>query len=297
MQNPMTPGEIVEIDRRAEARPVVSALGRIEQEAQREATPPPDEDRLRLAMIDFGMTARLSDSLRESVVTLLLDLADNRGDAVAETLIELGQPLPDFDRDAYMREVASLIARNYDLAIGEVHAGRVLYEAINISYQQGLRLPAELTLLAKALFNLDAVSRALDPTASPISAIREYGNRIIDERAKRELSPRRLFQIASATSDLLGQLPHRLDVITQRLAANDFGLKLDAPQLNTLLKALQKIANRIFSGLVLTGLLIASAMLLPHRRDLGTTGFVIAAIIGVYMVVSILYNDHRRRGG
>jgi predicted unusual protein kinase regulating ubiquinone biosynthesis (AarF/ABC1/UbiB family) len=297
LQNPMTPGEIAASDRRTERRPAVSALGRIEQEAQRDAAPPPDEERVRLALIDFGMTARLPDALRESVVTLLLDLADNRGDAVAETMIQLGEALPEFDHDPYTREVAALIARNYDLAVGEVHAGTVLYEAINISYEHGLRLPAELTLLAKALFNLDAVSRALDPTASPIGAIREYGNRIIDERAKRELSPRRLFQIASATSDLLGQLPRRLDVITQRLAANDFGLKMDPPQLDTLLKAFQKIANRIFSGLVLTGLLIASAMLLPYQRSLGLTGFLIAALLGVYMVVSILVSDHRRRGG
>jgi hypothetical protein len=59
--------------------------------------------------------------------------------------------------------------------------------------------------------------------------------------------------------------------------------------------AMQKIANRIFSGLVLTGLLVASAMLLPHRRQLGTIGFVIAAVVGIYMVLSILISDRRRR--
>lgn len=295
MRNPMTPGEIAASDRRAAKRPPTTPLSRIEHEAQDQATPPPEDDDVRLALIDFGMTARLPDALREAVVNLLLDLADNRGDHVAETMIEIGQPVETFDRTGYTREIAALVARNFDLAIGEVRAGIVLYETINISYQHGLRLPAELTLLAKALFNLDAVSRALDPSASPIDAIREYGNRIIDERAKRELSPRRLFQIASATSDLLGQLPHRLDVITQRIAANDFAFKIDAPQLGILLQGMQKIANRIFSGLVLTGLLIASAMLLPHRPALGSTGFVIAGVIGVWMVVTILISDRRNR--
>ncbi len=61
------------------------------------------------------------------------------------------------------------------------------------------------------------------------------------------------------------------------------------------MKAMQKIANRIFSGLVLAGLLIASAMLLPHRRALGTWGFIIAAAIGVLMVISIWMTDDRRR--
>lgn len=295
MRNPMTPGEIAANDRRGVQRPAVSPLSRMEQQAQAQAEAP--EGDLRLALIDFGMTARLSDSLREAIVRLLLDLSDNRGDSVAETLIEVGQPIDPFDRPGYLRDVSALVARNYDQSVGDIQAGIVLYEVINISYQHGLRLPAELTLLAKALFNLDAITRALDPTTTPMEAIREYGNRIIDERAKRELSPRRLFQIASATSDLLGELPHRLDVITQRMAANDFGVKLDLPQLGMLLEGMQKIANRIFTGLVLTGLLIASAMLLPHQRSLGTAGFIIAAALGVYMVVTILMTDRRKRRG
>jgi len=58
---------------------------------------------------------------------------------------------------------------------------------------------------------------------------------------------------------------------------------------------MQKIANRIFSGLVITGLLIASAMLLPHRRSLGTWGFIISAAMGVFMVGSILLTDRAQK--
>ena len=45
---------------------------------------------VKLALIDFGMTARLSTTLKEHVVRLLLDLADNRGDDAADTMIEIG---------------------------------------------------------------------------------------------------------------------------------------------------------------------------------------------------------------
>jgi hypothetical protein len=54
------------------------------------------------------------------------------------------------------------------------------------------------------------------------------------------------------------------------------------------------VANRIFSGLVLAGLLVASAMLLPYWRTLGTAGFVIAALVALYMVGSILVSDRAR---
>jgi hypothetical protein len=86
-------------------------------------------------------------------------------------------------------------------------------------------------------------------------------------------------------------LPHRMDLITQRLAANEFETRVDVPQLARLLEGMQKVANRVFSGLVLAGLLVASAMLLPYRRSLGTAGFILAAAIGFWMLLSIILSD------
>jgi ubiquinone biosynthesis protein len=290
-ENPPTPSEVKASDRREVQRPAVTPLSRIENEAQRNAAPQPPGIDVKLALIDFGMTARLPVSLKEHIVRLLLDLADNRGDDAAETMIEVGTELPGFDREAYVREIAGLMARNYNLTIGELDTGKVLYELINISYQRRLRLPAELTLLAKTLFNLDTVTTSIDATYSPVPTIREFGNQIVAERARRDLNPRRLYQLATEGSDLLMALPHRLDLITSRMASNEFETKIDIPQLSLMIEALQKVANRVFSGLVLAGLLVASAMLLPYGRTLGLAGFILAGVIGVWMVLAILWTD------
>jgi ubiquinone biosynthesis protein len=186
------------------------------------------------------------------------------------------------------------MARNYNLSLAELDTGKVLYELINTSYQRGLRLPAELTLLAKALFNLDSVTRSIDPTFSPIPTIREFGNQIVADRAKQDLNPRRLYQLATEGNDFLMALPHRLDLITERMAANEFETKIEVPQITLMMEALQKVANRVFSGLVLAGLLVASAMLMQYRRALGTAGFVFAGVIGAWMVLSILWSDREK---
>jgi predicted unusual protein kinase regulating ubiquinone biosynthesis (AarF/ABC1/UbiB family) len=293
-ENPRTPSDIVANERRAEERETVTPLAKLEQVAQREAAPAAPEEEPRLALIDFGMTARLAPPMRDRIVRLLFDLAENHGDDAGETLIEIGQPIPDFDRTGFIREIASLITQNHERSIGDMHAGRVLYDAIAIAYQRGLKLPAELTLLAKTLFSLDAITRALDPAYNPTEAIRSYTSEIINDRAKRELSPARFARAIAQTSELMNALPHRLDLITQHMAANDFALKIDAPQMSTVLNGMQKIANRIFTGLVLTGLLIASGLLINQRPRLGTTGFLLAGGIALYMVVSILVSDRRR---
>jgi ubiquinone biosynthesis protein len=290
--NPQTPAEQKASNRRSKVRSAVSPIQRMEQQAQADAKVSSDVD-VKLALIDFGMTARLSTKMREQIVQLLLALADNHGDAAADVLAEIGDPMPEFDRAVYTREVAALIARNYDLSIGEIEAGRVLYEVINISYRQGLRLPAELTLLAKALFNLDGVTRALDPLFSPMQAIRDYANQLVAERAKKDLSPRRLFQMVTQGGDFLATLPHRLDVITQRLASGELATKVEVPQVISLLNGLQKVANRIFTGLVLAAIVIASANLYPYQRSLGMAGFILAGVLGLYMVATILLSDRK----
>ncbi|HUQ47651.1 MAG TPA: AarF/UbiB family protein, partial [Gemmatimonadaceae bacterium] len=173
-ENPLTPAEAAAMNRREEERKAATPLIRSEGEAMRAASDLAHPDDPKLAMIDFGMTAHLTESMRNQVVRLLLAMANNQGDIAADVLIEIGQHLPDFDRNAYSREVAGLIAKHADETVGDTPAGLVLYETIGVAYREGLKLPAELTLLAKALFNLDAVTRSLDPNFNPSESIREY---------------------------------------------------------------------------------------------------------------------------
>jgi predicted unusual protein kinase regulating ubiquinone biosynthesis (AarF/ABC1/UbiB family) len=255
--NPETPSELNARDRRSEPRDAATPLAQVEQDARLESAPAAPRDEPRLALIDFGM---------------------------AET----------FDRQAYVRETAALVAHHHDRMVGDLQAGTVLFRLIGIAFARGLKLPSELTLLAKALFSLDAVTRALDPTYDPNAAIQSYASEIMESRARRDLSPRRLLETATQTTELARELPRRIDLLTQRLAANEFGMRIDSPQLARLVEGTQKIANRVFSGLVLAALLIASAMLLPRSPRLGTTGFTVAAIIAVYMVATILISDRRK---
>ena len=293
--NPLTPAELAADNRREAGREGATPLAQLEVEAQAEAADIPVDMDVRIALVDFGMTARLSVNMRDRCTRLLMALGEDRGDDVAATLIEMGDTTPDFDRAGYTREIASLVSRTIELTAEEVATGRVLFDVIDVSFGHGLRLPAEMMLVAKALFNLDSVTRALDPAFTPLDAIRAYTNEIAMSRARRDLSPSRLYQVAIESGELLAALPHRLDQITARLANNDLSTHVDVPQMPALIEALQKVANRIFSGLVLAGLVVASAMLLPYWRGLGLAGFLIATMIALYMVLTIIVSDHTSR--
>jgi len=298
-ENPRTPAELKAADRRIEEREARTPLLKTEVLAMREAKGPADPEDPKLAMVDFGMTSHLTKRVRDNIVRMLLAMADNQGDEAAEVLIQMGDPIESFDRDKYVRDISALIAQYADQTVSDTPAGLVLYEMISIGYRAGLRLPSDLTLLAKALFNLDAVTRSLDPAFNPSETIREYAGEIANQRARQELSPHRLFEIASSTSDLLQALPRRLDTITERMSRNDFAFRIDAPQLPALLQGMEKIANRILVGLIIAGLLIASGQMLPYWRTLGLAGIVLATGIAVYVLITVLVTDRRseKKGG
>jgi predicted unusual protein kinase regulating ubiquinone biosynthesis (AarF/ABC1/UbiB family) len=232
--------------------------------------------------------------MRDNVVRLLMSMADNQGDEAAQVLIDIGDPTENFDRAGYVRQISGLIAQHADQTVADTPAGLVLYEMISIGYRSGLRLPSELTLLAKALFNLDAVTRALDPSFNPSETIREYAGEIANQRARQDLSPQRIFEIASSSSDLLQALPRRLDTITERMSRNDFAFRIDTPQLPELLEGMQKIANRVLVGLIIAGLLVSSGLLLRYYPTLGLMGLILAGGIGLYVMITALATDRKR---
>ncbi|HEY8165919.1 MAG TPA: AarF/UbiB family protein, partial [Gemmatimonadaceae bacterium] len=141
-ENPRTPAEEKAEDRREEERPAVTPLSRTEVEAQREAPSAPDPAEAKLAMIDFGMTAHLSNRMRDKVVQLILAMAENQGDEAAEIMISIGEPLEGFDRQGYARDVAGVVAQHADQTVTDKPAGLLLYDMISIGYRCGLRFPA-----------------------------------------------------------------------------------------------------------------------------------------------------------
>ncbi len=271
-----------------------SALATEEIQSVAAATPMPLNVDVRLGMIDFGMTARLSPTMRDLCLRMLLGLADERGNEVAEAFEEMGETLPDFDRGKYLRDISSIVSQNYNLSIGDMNTGNVLNEMISASFNAGLRLPAELTLLAKAMVHLDSVTGSLDPSFDPMETVRSYMQEVAQDRMKSQFNSRQLFRVLSQSAALLTALPQRLDLITARLANNELQARVDIPQVDHLLEGTQKVANRVFTGLVLAGLLVSSGMLLEYQPMLGTAGFLIAGGLALYMVVSIMWNDRKQ---
>jgi predicted unusual protein kinase regulating ubiquinone biosynthesis (AarF/ABC1/UbiB family) len=253
----------------------------------------------RLALLDLGMVARVTPRMQDHLLQLVLAVSEGRADDAVSVTIKLGEVRPDFDERTFARSVSSLVAENRDASLRDLHAGTIVLDVTRLAAGSGLRLPPELTMLGKALLNLDEVARVLNPEFNPNAAIQRHASRILQRRLLASVSPANMMGAALEVKELLEQLPARVNKILGRLADEDVRVTLDGIDQKALVAGLQKVANRITLGLVLAALVIGAAMLMqvetPFRLfgypGLAIVLFLIAAAGGVALIVTILFGD------
>jgi ubiquinone biosynthesis protein len=257
----------------------------------------------RLALVDLGMVARISPDLQECLLRMLLAVSEGRGREVAEILIGMGETLPTFEETSFVAAVADLVARNQDANVSEMQSGRIVVELTQLAGDNGLRPPPALTLLGKALLNLDQVGRVLDPDFQPANAIQQHAAKIMRDHVFKSASQANLFSTMLDTKELVEKLPNRMNRIMEALSNNDFKINVDAIDEEALIGGIEKIANRVTMGVILAAMIIGAAMLMRVETEHEILGypalailfFLIAALGGITLMLTMLISDRRRR--
>jgi ubiquinone biosynthesis protein len=257
----------------------------------------------RLALIDLGMVAHLDAQTQERLVKLLLALSEGHGAQVAELAEELGLPLPGFDRRMLRRTTVEMVARHQSRQLGDVGAGTVLAELMRICADAKLRPPPELSMVGKALLNLDEVARTLDPDFDPQAALQRYATELFEEQAWRSASGGSVMRTALETKEFVEQLPRRANRLLDALADGELTIKVDAIDEEELLRDIEKVGNRLTTGLILAAIVVGAAMTMRVETDSTILGypsisivfFVVAALGGLVLITSTLIGDRRRR--
>lgn len=252
----------------------------------------------RLALLDLGMIATVPPRVQQQVVKLLLAISDGDGEEAAQVLAEMGHPLPDHDPAAFRDEVTHLVSEAV-LAGSDLQAGTVLMELSRLSGAHGLRPPAEMSMIGKALLNLDQATRHLDPTFAPAEAIRDNVSDIFQSQIK--VSPGGLLAAAIEAKEFTSQLPKRANRILDALAQGEFNVRVDAIDEQRLHLVLQRIANRLTLGLIIAATIIGAAMMMRVETDSRIAGFpaiamvffTFAVLAGVALGVQILLTDRK----
>ena len=238
----------------------------------------------RLALIDVGMVARLTPGTRDRLVKLFMALSDGRTDEVARISRGLGQELLEFDEVAFNRAVAEVVARATETSIADLDAGATVLELTRRAAQAGLRMDPELSMLGKALLNLDQVASTLDPDFEPQEALRRHTAEIMSSGMK--TSPAALMASVMEAKEFVEALPGRVNRAMDAIADGHFELQVKAFDETEFLRGLHKLANVIAAGLILASLILGAAMLARPTGGGATVESRIA--LGVFVVAALL---------
>ena len=257
----------------------------------------------RVAVLDLGMVERIGPELQQELLSLMLAIGEGRAEDAASAAIRIGVKRETFQEGRFRSRIAELVLSNKGATISEMDVGRIIFEIARFAGTCGLRLPQEMTMIGKALLNLDQVVRALDPDFDPAEAIRAESVALLEERMEK------VFTRSNAAAGLLevqkfaSKLPQRLGKVLDVLGGNELRVKVDAVDENLLIQGMQKIANRISLGVVLASLIIGAALMMRvptsfrifEYPGLAILLFLGAAAASLIMVADILYYDDKRR--
>ncbi len=244
----------------------------------------------RLALLDFGLLGRLDEDTRGTLSLLLLALAQNRADDVADLVISLSVTSTHSDQPRFVQDVRRKLPRFHWRPLASIQAGHALADLQRAAIRRDIRLPTSFALVGKTLAQADSIARTLDPQLDPVALIEDEALEVMVREAERRLEPDRLVPYAYTQLAPLLRLPRRLAHLVTELEQGSLTVGVIPTRLDELEHNVRSTANRVGAALILGALLLSSSLLVRvHTFEwLGIAGFCAAALLGLYMVWKII---------
>jgi predicted unusual protein kinase regulating ubiquinone biosynthesis (AarF/ABC1/UbiB family) len=242
----------------------------------------------RLALLDFGLLGRLDDDTRRGLALLLLAIAQNRADDVADLMIDLSLTRIDTDEAGFVHAVRRVLPRYHWRPLSGIRTGEALANLQRLALDHGIRLPTSFALVGKTLAQADEIARTLDPALDPVELIREQSFHIVGTEIRHRLEPSALLAFLAPQVDELAKLPRRVGHVVERLETGTLKVGVVPTDLRDLEHMIRSASNRLGMALIIVGLLLSSALMARVNHVVSLAGFSLAVAIGLYMIWKII---------
>jgi predicted unusual protein kinase regulating ubiquinone biosynthesis (AarF/ABC1/UbiB family) len=255
----------------------------------------------RIALLDLGMVGHTAPQMQTNLLKLLLAISDSDGDAVADLVIRVSERTEEFKPAEFRRKINQLISQTRDKGLAQIKVGASILEVTRNAAENGLYVPPELTLLGKTLLQLDEIGRIMAPEWDPNASVRRNVDEFMSQRMKKDVSKGNVLNTALEMKEFVTGLPIRLNRIMDSVANNDLEVKVKSVDAKVVMEGMQKIANRITTGLILAALVVGASLLMRVETSFRLFGypglaiicFLAAAAGGFWLVLNIFIQDYK----
>lgn len=140
--------------------------------------PPDGEHPVRIGLIDFGLTKRLTDEFREMVIVLTTAIIAQRPAEITEAMEDMGFRARVRDEETYAAIGQAFLGDV--LRSGKAYMDQALFAEVNVRLGRILRanplveVPPDVILIARVMGLLSGISRSLGSNTDLLAAIEEY---------------------------------------------------------------------------------------------------------------------------
>lgn len=249
-----------------------------------------------IAPLDFGMVGSLDNEEMEAVGALLTAFVKKDVNKIIRVFDDLGVLENAVDIRNLKVDLSDFLDRYYQVPLYQLDVGKILNEMIALMRNYHIRLPAELTLMGKALVTEESVGRALDPQFDMVTLSKPY----VEKLLVRKLDPRRQLLEFVGTLDefvrLFKVLPSEIKLISGKVKKGEIKIQFEHRGLDNLITGLNQTGNRLSFSLIVAALIIGSSLIVhsdkgPQIYDLsafGIFGYLIAAFFGLWLAIAII---------
>jgi ubiquinone biosynthesis protein len=255
-------------------------------------------------LLDYGMMGSFSPPFRSSVAYLIAGLAEKNHQEVMDSILEMSEEGFAPNPRKMLSDVEAFSEQHLNQPLRDIKLGEVLNKLLEMLRNNHLRMKGSFYLGVKALTQVEAIGRALNPDLNFIKLGEPYAMRQIEGK----YHPSRILALArklfGESLDFLEDFPHDFRQLYQRIKHGKINIplqhKIDPEGFEPLRKTLDSIANRLTNAILTASVLICSSILvlsgLPPK--LGGVSIVgLAGLIwGTYMCLRLVLSIWKHGG-
>jgi ubiquinone biosynthesis protein len=249
-----------------------------------------------IGLLDFGMVARLDESLREDIEDMLVSIVSQDAQRLTTLVMRLGAVPPGLDESALSVDLSEFVSHYANQPIDTFDLAGALTEMIEIVQRYRIALPSPLAMLIKVLVMLEGTARILAPNFSLMELIQPYQKKMLLRRMSPARQMRKMRRIYSEMEQLAEVLPRRLREILQQVESGKFDVHLDH-------RGLEPSVNRLVLGMLTSALILGSALLISQNvwplwgvvSVPGTLGALLSAFLGWRLLRAIAKSGRLER--
>ena len=219
--------------------------------------------RWKLTFVDFGMTARVPENIRDALREMLIGVGTKDSARVVKSYQQLGMLLPGADLKLIEQAEAQVFDRFWGMSMSELRKTspdeirKFAHQYRDLIFSMPFQVPNDLIMLGRTVAILSGMCTGLDPDFNLWNQIAPYARKLIEQEATKGISEW-LEELGSLLQNLIALPSQASRVLAQ---SESGGLVVQSPQISRDVRSLMRSVDRLTGGIIFLGLILGGVSL------------------------------------